>query len=62
MTKEEILEKVVGASDEINGRKKLSCKNAFELSEKFGIALHDITKCCNQNDIKIYACQLGCFK
>jgi hypothetical protein len=62
MAEEQSCERVINAAEEIDGKKKLACKKAFELSEEFGISLHDITRCCNQNDIKIYACQLGCFK
>ena len=62
MTDEEILEKVIDAAEEIDGRKKLACKKAFSLSAEYGIPLLDIAKYCNKGDIKICSCQLGCFK
>ncbi len=41
--------------------KELSCAKAFEISEKYGISKSDIAKYCNKQNIKIRACQLGCF-
>lgn len=40
---------------------EIQCSKAFEISEKFGIPKSDISKFCNENKIKIRACQLGCF-
>lgn len=41
---------------------EISCPKAFELSEKYGITKMELAKYCNIHDIKIRACQLGCFK
>ena len=40
---------------------EIQCSKAFEISGKYGIAKSDIAKFCNENKIKIRACQLGCF-
>ncbi len=46
---------------ERQGRKILSCARAFEIHRRHDIPLADIGRTCNENDIKIRACQLGCF-
>ena len=43
------------------GRLELPCAKAFEISERFGIALKDIGAYCTAGKIKITRCQLGCF-
>ncbi len=62
MKKEEIKNIVVKAAGEIDGKKKLSCAKAYKLSQKHSITLKTIGECCNENGIKLCACQLGCFK
>ena len=62
MKKEEIKKIVLKAAAEIDGKKKLSCAKAYKLSQKHSIPLKAIGGCCNENSIKMYACQLGCFK
>jgi len=42
--------------------KEIQCPEAFLISEKYGISKTDISRFCNENGIKIRACQLGCFK
>ena len=46
----------------VDGKKILTCMQAFHLSEKHGISLKDIGTICNNLGIKIRKCQLGCFK
>ncbi|WP_181391397.1 hypothetical protein ACKUB1_15645 [Methanospirillum stamsii] len=41
---------------------EIGCPQAFEISEKYGVSKLEIAKYCNIHDIKIRACQLGCFK
>jgi hypothetical protein len=40
---------------------EIPCGKAFEISEKYGVSKADISTYCNENNIKIRACQLGCF-
>ncbi len=47
---------------ERDGRKTLSCARAFEIHRQHDVPLADIGRICNENNIKIRACQLGCFK
>jgi hypothetical protein len=41
---------------------KLSCHDAFKINELTGISLREIGKISDEINIKICACQLGCFK
>ncbi len=40
---------------------KLSCKNAHKIAAETGCRLSEIGDLCNQLEIKIVGCQLGCF-
>jgi hypothetical protein len=62
MSPEELGRIIDETSFEVDGTRKLPCPKAFELSRKYSIALREIGKYCNENDIKISACQLGCFE
>lgn len=42
--------------------KDIQCPEAFAIAEKYGISKTDIARFCNENGVKIRACQLGCFK
>ena len=53
---------VIEAAVETDGRKKLPCAKAFQIAKRFGIGVGRIGRICNENNIKICACQLGCFK
>lgn len=43
------------------GRKQLSCFEAFELAKRFEVTVIEIGRICNQHNIRICKCQLGCF-
>jgi len=63
--KKQLVEAVLGSADggkEPARRKKLTCAEAFELAEKFDAEIVEVGRICNQNNVKIYKCQLGCFK
>ncbi len=65
MSKEEelinaVLESASGGQ-EIDGRKKLACAEAFELAQKFEVKVIEIGRICNRHNIRICKCQLGCF-
>ena len=40
---------------------KLSCEQAHELGKALNVPLREIGAVCNELQIKITACQLGCF-
>jgi hypothetical protein len=44
------------------GKKKLSCEQAFKLSKEHNISLKEIGETCNKQGIKLMECQLGCFE
>ena len=58
----ELINVVVNSAKEVDGRKKLSCARAFQLAEEFNVPPAQIGRICNDNNIKISNCQLGCFK
>jgi hypothetical protein len=41
---------------------KISCKVAFDIAEESGASKGEIGELLNEMQIKIRACQLGCFK
>ena len=53
---------VVNAAVQRDGKKILACAQAFRLSKEHNISLKEIGETCDQNDIKIKSCQLGCFE
>ncbi len=58
MTQEKIKELLL----EEASNKKISCPRAREIAKEVGVKAETIGKLCNQLKIKIYACELGCFK
>ena len=63
--KEQLVEAVVRSADGTEQRKpreRLTCAEAFEIAEKFDAELAEVGRICNDNNIKICKCQLGCFK
>ena len=41
---------------------KIACRQCFEVARECDVSLKIIGEVCNENDIHIRACQLGCFK
>ena len=63
MSKElELIDAVIEASTDVDGRKKLSCAEAFRLAEQFGVEKREMGRICDAQKIRICKCQLGCFK
>ena len=44
------------------GRNTLTCAKAFKLAKEHDVMISEIGNICNQLNIKICNCQLGCFK
>ena len=42
-------------------RERLTCAQAFELAKQFNAEVTEIGHICNQHNIRICKCQLGCF-
>jgi hypothetical protein len=53
--------KSASSKRESEGREQLNCAEAFELAERFEVKVIEIGRICNQHNIRICKCQLGCF-
>lgn len=40
---------------------RLSCQEARALAEKLGVEYRQVGQACDELDVKIQACELGCF-
>lgn len=40
---------------------KLQCAAAFKIADQFGVKPPEVGKICNEMNIRICKCQLGCF-
>jgi len=58
--KEQLVEAVLRAAE--GEGKRLACAKAFELAAGHGAKLAEIGRICNENNVNICKCQLGCFK
>ena len=59
--REELAEVVKKTAIERDGRMTLACAEGFAIAERFRVARREIGRICNENDIKIVRCQMGCF-
>jgi len=62
--KEQLVEAVLKSAKkgkESEDRKQLNCAEAFKLAKKHEVKIIEIGRICNQNNIRICKCQLGCF-
>jgi len=55
-------EKIAEALKDAGISQEITCPQAFALSKKAGIPIHEVGQFCTKNRIKIRGCQLGCFK
>lgn len=61
MNDKEILELIRKNLVSVNDKQKLTCKTAWNLATQYDIPLKKIGELCDNNDIKICDCSLGCF-
>ena len=59
---EDLINAVIERAVESEGKKKLACAEAFKLAEEFEVAIIEIGRICDQQNVRICKCQLGCFK
>lgn len=59
--KEELINEVLNLSFKDGEIIKLTCAGAFSIAEKFGIKPLEVGNICNDRNIRICNCQLGCF-
>jgi len=60
--KDDMINTVLERAQEIDGKKKLACAEAFKLANEFQVEAVDIGRVCNRQKIRICKCQLGCFR
>jgi len=58
---QKLIDGVIARAQRADGTRKLACAEAFELARQFQVKIIEIGRICNQNNIKISKCQLGCF-
>jgi len=58
ISKEKLLQKVQEAAMD----NRISCTVARKVGEELGVPLRRVGDACDELGIKIYACELGCFK
>jgi hypothetical protein len=54
-------EKLIAAVTKASSDGRLTCENAHELGKELGVSLQEIGAVCNELNIRIKDCQLGCF-
>jgi hypothetical protein len=62
MDQDAIRKLVLEFAVERDGRRTISCARAFEIHRQHDVPLADIGRICDENEIRICACQLGCFR
>ncbi len=55
------MEEVKKAIKELAPEGKIPCVMAFKVAREHDCSLAELGKICNELDIKIVSCQLGCF-
>ena len=60
--KDELTRALLEACRHEDGRATLACADAFKLAKRLGVTLRRIGRVCDQENIKICTCQLGCFE
>lgn len=58
---QKLTDAVVEQARQDGGEKRLTCAEAFEVARKLNVEIVEIGRICNQTNIKICKCQLGCF-
>jgi hypothetical protein len=59
--RQNIPERILARVTEADGERRISCKDALGLADELGVAPAEIGEFCDDNEIKIRSCQLGCF-
>jgi hypothetical protein len=59
---EDLINAIVERSEEAEGKKQLSCAEAFKIARELGVEIREVGCICNREKIRIRNCQLGCFK
>lgn len=60
-SQEELTKAVLERSSVVEGRRRLTCAQAMSLAAELGVEPAQIGHICNQEQIRLGHCQLGCF-
>ncbi len=60
--KEELINEILKRSLKEGDIVKLTCAGALTIAEQFGVEPLEVGNICNDRNIRLYQCQLGCFK
>jgi hypothetical protein len=60
-TQEELARIVLDRSKEVNGKRILTCAEALSLAAELGVEPRQIGSACDQGNVRLGSCQLGCF-
>lgn len=58
MDKQELYQEILKHAQD----RRIACRQCFDIAQEFDVSLKIIGEICTENDIKIRACQLGCFR
>ena len=58
MEKEELYQEILKRAQD----DKIACRQCFEIARECDASLKIIGEICNEKNVHIHACQLGCFK
>ena len=60
--REELINEILKRSLKEGDIVKLTCAGALTIAEQFGVEPLEVGNICNERNIKLYQCQLGCFR
>lgn len=58
---DKLREKIIGSAKKEDGKLFLPCAKAFAISAEYNVTPKEIGDICNEENIRICTCQLGCF-
>ena len=61
MTDADILKEIQAEARKVESRVELGCERALALANRLGVSPAVIGRLCNESDVRIVSCQLGCF-
>lgn len=60
-SQEELARIVLDRSNEVDGRRVLTCVQALNLAAELGVEPTQVRQACDGEKIRLGSCQLGCF-
>lgn len=58
---EKLVAAVLACSKETDGRRSLTCVEALRIAAELDVEAVQVGRICDQQEIRICSCQLGCF-